>query len=85
MFIIVEEVFSRVLNSLHTDTEFKRYVLPKWTFKINRLSYADDTILFCSGDRGTLIKMMKIQRDYEDVVGREDVVGQMVNKATHFF
>jgi len=79
LFIIAAEVLTRGLNSLHTDTEFKGYGLPKWSPKINHLSYADDTILFCSGDRGSVIKMMKILRDYEDVSG------QMVNKAKSFF
>lgn len=40
------------------DDEFKGYGLPKWSPKINHLSYADDTILFYLGDRKSIIKMM---------------------------
>ncbi|KAK4729597.1 hypothetical protein R3W88_022585 [Solanum pinnatisectum] len=43
------------------------------------MSYADDTILFCSGERGPMIKMMKILKDYEAVSG------QMINKSKNFF
>lgn len=58
LFIISAEVLSTGLNSLHTDRQFKGYGLPKWSPEINQLSYADDTILFCSGERASFIKMM---------------------------
>lgn len=48
LFVIVAEVLSRDLNSLHEDDEYIRYGLPKWSAKINHLTYADDTILFGS-------------------------------------
>lgn len=47
--IIVLEVLERSLNNLFEDTMFKGYGMPKWNSKINHPSYADDTILFCSG------------------------------------
>lgn len=49
------------------------YGLPKWSLKINHLAYADDTILFSSGDRKSIIKMMNVLKDYE-------VSGQRINK-----
>ncbi|WMV41297.1 hypothetical protein MTR67_034682 [Solanum verrucosum] len=79
LFIIAAEVLARGLNSLHRDADFKGFGLPKWSPQINHLSYADDTILFCSGNRGSVIKMMKILRDYEDVSG------QKINKSKSFF
>ncbi|WMV14216.1 hypothetical protein MTR67_007601 [Solanum verrucosum] len=79
LFIIGAEVLARGLNKLHGDEEFKGFGLPKWSPQINHLSYVDDTILFCSGDRRTLIKMMRVLRDYENTSG------QMINKAKSFF
>ncbi|XP_059306377.1 uncharacterized protein LOC132057790 [Lycium ferocissimum] len=64
------EVLARNLNSLHEDTAFKGYGMPKWSPQINHLSYADDTILFCSADPVSLKKMMKILRDYEKTSGQ---------------
>lgn len=66
LFIIVAEVLTRGLNSLTEDPDFKGYGLPKWSPKINQLAYVDDTILFGSGDRSFIIKMMQILKDYED-------------------
>ncbi|WMV24639.1 hypothetical protein MTR67_018024 [Solanum verrucosum] len=79
LFIIAAEVLARALNSLHKDDNFKGYGMPKWSPEINHLSYADDTILFCSGDRVSVIKMMKILKDYEAISG------QMINKSKSFF
>ncbi|WMV18188.1 hypothetical protein MTR67_011573 [Solanum verrucosum] len=79
LFIIAAEVLSRGLNNLHRDESMKGYGLPKWSPEINHLSYADDTILFGSGDRGSIIKMMRILREYELVSG------QKVNKSKSFF
>ncbi|KAG5632630.1 hypothetical protein H5410_004347 [Solanum commersonii] len=50
-----------------------------WSPEINHLSFADDTILLCSGDRVSVIKIMKILKDYE-AISR-----QMVNKSKSFF
>ncbi|XP_016567089.1 uncharacterized protein LOC107865311 [Capsicum annuum] len=60
LFIIVAEVLSRGLNLLLSDNQFKGYGLPKWSSVINLLSYADDVILFCSGDKTSIYKMMSI-------------------------
>lgn len=51
LFIIAAEVLARGLDSLHKDKDFKRYGMLKRSPEINHLSYVDDTILFCSGDR----------------------------------
>ncbi|XP_049396567.1 uncharacterized protein LOC125860610 [Solanum stenotomum] len=79
LFIIAAEVLSRGLNNLHRDESKKGYGLPKWSSEINHLSYADDTILFGSGDRGSIIKMIRILMEYELVSG------QKVNKSKSFF
>ncbi|KAG5587705.1 hypothetical protein H5410_048139 [Solanum commersonii] len=59
LFIIGAEVLARSLNNLFEDPEYKGYGMPKWSPKINHLSYADDTILFCSGQPSSVRKMMK--------------------------
>ncbi|XP_015158226.1 uncharacterized protein [Solanum tuberosum] len=79
LFIIAAEALARGLDSLHSDKNYKGYGLPKWSPAINHLSYADDTILFCSGARSSVIKMMTVIRDYEEISG------QMVNKAKSAF
>ncbi|WMV39051.1 hypothetical protein MTR67_032436 [Solanum verrucosum] len=73
LFIIAAEVLARNFNHLFKDQKYKDFGLPKWSPVINHLSYADDTILFCSGQSYSMKKMMKVVRDYEHVSG------QMVN------
>ncbi|KAK4706730.1 hypothetical protein R3W88_033694 [Solanum pinnatisectum] len=43
------------------------------------MSYAYDTILFCSGDRGSVIKMMTVLRVYENVSRH------MINRSESYF
>lgn len=52
------------------NKDFIGYGLSKWSSKINHLTYADDTILFCSRDRPSIIKMIKVVRNYEIVSGQ---------------
>lgn len=70
LFIIAAEVLARSLNLLNEDPNFIGYGLPKWSEKINHLSYADDTILFCSGHKGSIKKMMTVLRRYEKCSGQ---------------
>lgn len=53
--------------------------MPKWSPKINHLSYTDDTILFCSGHSGSIKKMIKILREYERISG------QLINRDKSLF
>lgn len=78
LFIIVAEVLARNLNSLNEDTDFKGYGLPNWSRKTNHLSYADDTILFCSSHRKSIEKMMEVLKRYEFVSS------QMINLAKSY-
>ncbi|XP_059289632.1 uncharacterized protein LOC132043160 [Lycium ferocissimum] len=70
LFIIAAEVLAKNLNSLHEDITFQGYGMPKWNPQINYLSYAEDTILFCSAESVSLKKMMKTLRDYEKTAGQ---------------
>lgn len=79
LFIIATDVLSRGLNNLHQESQYIGYGLPKWSPKINHLSYADDTILFCSGDKVSIIKIIHILRRYEEVSE------QLINKSERSF
>lgn len=59
---------------MHRDKDYIGYELPKWS-PDNHLSYVDDTILFSSGDKGSIIKVMNILNRYERVSG------QLINKS----
>ncbi|XP_019240115.1 PREDICTED: uncharacterized protein LOC109220106 [Nicotiana attenuata] len=75
LFILAAEALSRGLNSLHSNLYFCGFGLPKWSPKINHLSYADDTIIFSSSDDTSLRLVMEILHAYEAASG------QLVNKA----
>ncbi|XP_019240885.1 PREDICTED: uncharacterized protein LOC109220870 [Nicotiana attenuata] len=75
LFILAAEALSRGLNSLHSSLYFCGFGLPKWSPKINHLSYADDTIIFSSSDDTSLRLVMEILHAYEAASG------QLVNKA----
>ncbi|XP_015169513.1 uncharacterized protein [Solanum tuberosum] len=70
LFIISAEVLARGLNKLHEEANFKGYRIPKWSPPINHLSYADDTILFCLGDKKSIGKMVDVLKKYEMVSGQ---------------
>ena len=59
LFIIETEVLTRSLNSSFEDTNFKGFVMPKWTPQINHLSYVDHTILF-------LLRTTHVNKDDDD-------------------
>lgn len=79
LFIIAAKVLSKGLNRLQNDDQFKGYGLPRWSPKINHLSYAYDIILFCSREKSSIRKMMGVLKDYENVLG------QLINKSKSFF
>lgn len=66
LFIIAAEVLARGFNRLNENRDYKGFGLPKWSPTINHLSYVDDTILFCSGDKVPIIWMMDVLRRYEN-------------------
>ncbi|KAH0696182.1 hypothetical protein KY289_013664 [Solanum tuberosum] len=84
LFIIVAEVLSRSLNQLNEQESFKGFGMPKWSPKINHLAYADDTILFGSGDRHSVIQMMKVAKaDWNQACKRKTLgcmVGDVLSK-----
>lgn len=79
LFIIGAEALSRSLNLLNEEDKFIGYGLPRWSNRINHLSYADNTILFCSTNKRSVKMMMKVLRNYERVSG------QLINLTKSFF
>lgn len=79
LLIIAAEVLTRRINKLHDEPDFRGYRMPKWSPNINHLSYADDTILFCSGELKSVRMMMRVLRNYEKISG------QMINLNKSFF
>nr|XP_009765405.1 PREDICTED: uncharacterized protein LOC104216959 [Nicotiana sylvestris] len=75
LFILAAEALSRGLNALHRNLHFNGFGLPKWSPKINHLSYADDIIIFSSYDATSLTLIMKVLADYEAASG------QLINKS----
>lgn len=59
----------QILKRLNDNPEIVGFGLPRWSEKISHLSYADDTILFCSANRKSVKMMMKELKDYENVSG----------------
>ncbi|XP_075099449.1 uncharacterized protein LOC142176224 [Nicotiana tabacum] len=75
LFILAAEALSRGLNALHKNLHFCGFGLPKWSPKINHLSYADDIIIFSSSDATSLTLIMKV------LAGYEAASGQLINKS----
>lgn len=69
LFIIEAEVLSRGLNKLYELPDFKGFEMSKWSPYINHLTYADDTILICSGEKRSVRSMITILGEYEQMSG----------------
>nr|XP_009610354.1 uncharacterized protein LOC104104043 [Nicotiana tomentosiformis] len=74
-FILAAEALSRGLNALHLNLYFCGFELPKWSPKINHLTYANDTIIFSSSDAISLQLVMEVLFAYESASS------QLINKS----
>lgn len=54
LFILVEEILSRLLKRNFEKEKIKPFVLPRGTPLISNLLYADDIIVFANGGRASL-------------------------------
>uniref|UniRef100_A0A0V0IJX9 Putative ovule protein n=1 Tax=Solanum chacoense TaxID=4108 RepID=A0A0V0IJX9_SOLCH len=70
-FIISAEVLSGALNSLFEDGQYVGYGLPKWSAKLNHLSYAGDTIIFSSTHKYSLQRIISTLQEYELLSGEK--------------
>ena len=64
LFILGEEVVSRMLNMLHQQQHYKNFQMESRGPQINHLSFADDIIIFSSTTRDTLHMIMKTLATY---------------------
>ncbi|XP_060182379.1 uncharacterized protein LOC132612052 [Lycium barbarum] len=78
LFIIGAELLTRLMDQLKNES-FIHYSVDKKRPVITHLSYADDTILFSSGDYLSLMAMMNKLQIYEKCSG------QLVNKSKSCF
>ncbi|XP_059277915.1 uncharacterized protein LOC132032155 [Lycium ferocissimum] len=74
LFVLSAELLSVLLNKLYGDLNFRNFYMHKNGPKINHLCFADDVILFTSGNRKSLKRIMRVLRTYEEASG------QIVNK-----
>ncbi|XP_019255054.1 PREDICTED: uncharacterized protein LOC109233627 [Nicotiana attenuata] len=79
LFILGAELLSRMLNNLSHDQFFNGFYMEKRGPQVTHLSFADDVIIFTSGCRTSLTKIMKILQDYEQISGQ-----QINKKKSHF-
>ncbi|KAH0651903.1 hypothetical protein KY284_031815 [Solanum tuberosum] len=78
LFILAAKVMSRSLNVLMKKNEFKRFGMPRGSLRLNHLAFADDMIILCKTEVGTMTMISETLRKYEEVSGQ--VSGQKVNK-----
>ncbi|XP_059295494.1 uncharacterized protein LOC132048826 [Lycium ferocissimum] len=71
LFILTAEVLSISLNTLFDNSMFRGYGMPKWSAKLNHLSYADDTIIFASAKKESLQMNMGVLHAYEKGSGQK--------------
>ncbi|XP_059289920.1 uncharacterized protein LOC132043459 [Lycium ferocissimum] len=69
LFVIGAELLSRMLNHLSNDS-FVPFTCKSNGPSITHLCYADDTILFSSGDRNSITMMMDKLSEYEKISGQ---------------
>ncbi|XP_019259988.1 PREDICTED: uncharacterized protein LOC109238018 [Nicotiana attenuata] len=69
LFFISAELLSKMLNNLHDRQGYKGFYMSVNGPKINHLSFANDTILFCNGGKDTLEIILKTLEIYEKISG----------------
>lgn len=65
LFVLSAELLSQMLNRLHNMYGYKSFYMNNYGLKINHLSFADDTILFCSGSKRSMEMVLDTLTSYE--------------------
>ncbi|XP_060212091.1 uncharacterized protein LOC132639670 [Lycium barbarum] len=79
LFTLSVELLSQMLNKLQNSASFKGFYMNHNGPKINHLTFADDTILFCNGSKRSMELILKTLNTYEGVSG------QLINKEKSCF
>ncbi|KAH0772342.1 hypothetical protein KY290_016323 [Solanum tuberosum] len=72
------EVMSRSLNVIMQKKEFKRFGMPRGSLKLNHMAFADDMIIMCKADVGTMKLISDTLREYEDISGQKCQEGKQL-------
>lgn len=78
LFIVGAELLSRMLNNLTDDQFFNGFYMDKRGPQVTHLSFADNVIIFTSGCRTSLIKIMTSHRSMNKFLGSKST------KKSHF-
>lgn len=81
LFIIMEEVFSRLLNKRMSERGIQPFSHPVSAQRINHLLYADDVVVYLYGSRKSVRCLMGVLKDYECWSGQ----GVNYDKSAIFF
>lgn len=74
LFVMSSELLSQMLNNLTRRRGYKGFFMNTNGPHVNHLSFADDTIMFCNGDKGPQEMFLGTLHSYEKTSG------QLINK-----
>ncbi|XP_070036476.1 uncharacterized protein [Nicotiana tomentosiformis] len=74
LFVLSVELLSQMLNALQNNRRFHGFYMKRQGPQVNHLAFADDTILFTSGEKHSLQLILNILNTYETVSD------QLINK-----
>nr|GMC48055.1 putative ribonuclease H protein [Ipomoea batatas] len=67
LFTIAAEVLSMFLARIHSEENIPRFSQPAGTPHIHHLAYADDVIIFSTGNQMAISRIIRALKEYEDI------------------
>nr|XP_009598929.1 uncharacterized protein LOC104094661 [Nicotiana tomentosiformis] len=67
LFILSAEILSQTMNNFHNRVGYKSFYMNINYPKVNHLSFADDTILFCNENKRSMRLILSTLTDYEKI------------------
>ncbi|XP_060200737.1 uncharacterized protein LOC132629008 [Lycium barbarum] len=71
LFVLAAETLFKALNHLHNNERYIGYTMHQKGPFINHLCYADDIVIFSSGNKRTIKMITKVLKQYEKEAGQE--------------
>ena len=71
LFLLVSKVLGAIINKLHDNGHFERFMVGKDSVHIPILQYADDTIPFCKDDEAMQLKLKEAINLFELCSGQK--------------